>query len=115
MSEMNVQGMVIAESVVETIVTMAIRDVEGVAGLCTPAANGIRSLIGGKPAVQSIQVEVGENDQLNITLHIDVKSGYVLPDVAANVRQAVADAVAIQVGAQVNSVDIYVDGIQFTK
>ena len=29
------------------------------------------------------------------------------------VRQAVADAVASQVGAQVSSVDVYIDGIQF--
>ena len=37
--------------------------------------------------------------------------------IAANevedLRQAVADAVASQVGAQVSSVDVYIDGIQF--
>ena len=42
-----------------------------------------------------------------------VKSGRVIPDVAANVRQAVSDAVSTQVGAKVSSVDVYVDGIQF--
>lgn len=115
MSELKVQGMVIAQSVVETIVSMAARDVEGVACVYTPAASNIRSLIGGKPVVPGVLIEVGENDQLNVTLHLEVKSGYVLPDVAANVRQAVADAVAMQVGAQVDSVDIFIDGIQFAN
>ena len=44
---------------------------------------------------------------------MDVKSGNVLPDLAANVRRAVVDAVATQVGVKVASVDIYIDGIQF--
>jgi uncharacterized alkaline shock family protein YloU len=44
---------------------------------------------------------------------VSVKSGYVLPDVAASVRQAIADAVNTQVGAKVSYVDVYIDGIQF--
>ena len=115
MSELNVQGMSIAQNVVETIVTLAVRDVEGVAGLYAPATSGIRSLIGGKSSTQPIQIDTDENDELHIVLRLEVKSGYVLPDVAANVRQAAADAVAIQVGAKVGSVDIYIDGIQFSK
>ena len=37
-----------------------------------------------------------------------------IPAVAADVRQAVADAVVTQVGFKVSSVDVYVDGIRFT-
>ena len=54
-----------------------------------------------------------ENDQLHISVSMDVKSGYVLPDLAADVRRAVVDAVSTQVGATVSAVDIYIDGIQF--
>ena len=50
-----------------------------------------------------------------MSVRIDVYYGHVLPDLAANVRQAVADAVASQVGAQVGSVDVYIDGIQFAN
>ena len=46
-------------------------------------------------------------------MRIDVYHGHVLPDLAAQVRSAVADAVASQVGIQVASVDVYIDGIQF--
>ena len=48
-------------------------------------------------------------------MRIDVYYGHVLPDVAAAVRQSVADAVASQVGAQVGSVDVYIDGVQFNR
>ena len=48
-----------------------------------------------------------------MSLRLFVKSGLVLPDVAASVRQSVADALNTQVGVKVGSVDIYIDGIQF--
>ena len=88
MNELNLDGMALAPGVVETIVSIAANEVEGVAS-------------------------VDEDDKLVISVRVDVYYGYVLPDLAANLRQAVADAVASQVGAQVSSVDVYIDGIQF--
>ena len=35
--------------------------------------------------------------------------------IAANLRQAIADAVTSQVGVQVSSVDVYIDGMQFAR
>lgn len=114
MADLSIDGMNIAPGVVETIVSLAARDVDGVASIGDPAASGIRSLIGGgKPSTQGIDVELGENDDLLVSIRLHVLSGHVIPDVAANVRQAVADAVSTQVGAKVGCVDIYVDGIQF--
>ena len=115
MTDITINGMNIASSVVETIVSLAARDVEGVACIGSAATSGIRTLIGGKSAAQGIQIEVDENDQLVISVRMDIKNGYVLPDVAAKVRQSIADAVATQIGAKVGSVDIYIDGIQFAN
>ena len=116
MSELNVAGMAISPNVVETIVAMAARDVEGVESLVTDVQGGIRGLLsGGKQSAKAIEVDVDENDQLHIALRMNVKSGYVLPDVAADVRRAVADAVAMQMGIEVGSVDIFIDGIHFSK
>ena len=114
MANINIDGMNIAPGVVETIVSLAARDVDGVAGIGDAATGGIFTLIsGGKPSTQGIDVEADENNDLHISLRIQVKSGQVLPDVAAAVRQSVADAVSTQVGAKVGAVDIYIDGIQF--
>lgn len=113
MADLNIDGMAIAPGVVETIVSLAARDVEGVASIGPAAASGLMSWIGGKPSTQGIEIEVGENDELHVAIRMDVKSGYVLPDLAADVRRAVVDAISTQVGAKVSAVDIYIDGIQF--
>ena len=95
MTDLNVEGMALAPGVVETIVSIAVGEVEGVASVGPSSASGLRSVFASKPATQGI--------------------GYALPDLAANVRKAVADAVASQVGASVGAVDVYVDGIQFAR
>ena len=114
MADLNIDGMAIAPGVLETIVSLAVRDVEGVASVGDPTTSGLMTLIGGgKPSTQGIEIETGEDDELIVTLRLFVKSGQVLPDLAARVRQAVADAVETQVGAKVGAVDIFIDGIQF--
>lgn len=114
MTDLNIDGMNIAPGVVETIVSLAARDVDGVASVGDPATSGILTLIGGgKPSTQGVEVEVDDNSELHISISLCVKSGHVLPDLAADVRRAVVDAVNTQVGAKVGSVDIYIDGIHF--
>lgn len=113
MTDLNIDGMNIAPGVVETIVSLAARDVEGVAEVGDPATSNILTLIGGKPLTQGVEVEVDENNALQISVRLCVKSGQVLPDLAAAVRQSIVDAVNTQVGASVGSVDIFIDGIQF--
>lgn len=117
MSELNVDGMALAPGVVETIVSIAVAEVDGVASVGgTSAANrGIRAALGGKPTTAGIEITAGEDDTLQVSVRIDVYYGHVLPDVAAAVRQSVADAVASQVGVTVGSVDVYIDGIQFNN
>ncbi len=114
MSDLNIEGMTIAPGVVETIISLAARDVEGVASIGPATTSGLMDLIGGgRPSTQGIEVTTDENDELHVSIRMDVKSGNVLPDLAANVRRAVVDAVATQVGVTVAAVDIYIDGIQF--
>ncbi len=116
MTDLNIDGMVIAPGVVETIISLAVRDVDGVISVGDPTTSGIMSILGGgKPSTQGIEVETDENDALHVSLRLCVESGYVLPDLATAVRQAVADAINTQVGAKVGSVDIYIDGIQFSS
>lgn len=114
MNELNLDGMAIAPGVVETIVSIAAKEVEGVASV-GPTATSLRAMFTSRPTTQGIEIEVGDDDKLNVSLRVDIYHGYVLPDLAAKLRQAVADAVASQVGAQVGSVDVFIDGIQFAN
>ena len=114
MAELNIDGMAVAPGVVETIVSLAAQSVEGVACVGDPTTSGIFSIIGGgKPSTQGIEIDHDEDGKLHVSLHLHVKNGMVLPDLATNVRKAICDAVNSQVGASVGSVDVYIDGIQF--
>ena len=115
MTDLNLDGMAIAPGVVETIVSIAANEVDGVAAVGPSSASGLRSVFASKPSTQGIDIAVDEDDKLQISVRIDAYYGYVLPDLAANLRQAVSDAVASQVGIPVGSVDVYIDGMQFAR
>ena len=59
MSDINTEGMAIAPGVMETIVTLAVRDVSGVASVGA-APSGIRSLLAFKQSTQGVVVQVSE-------------------------------------------------------
>lgn len=113
MTDLNVGNMAIAPGVLETIISIAAKDVEGIAAIGAPNAGGLRSMLSSRPSTQGIEVNTTDDGTLNITIRITVYYGYVLPDVAAALRSAIADAVSGQIGASVNSIDVYIDGIQF--
>ena len=114
MEDLTIDGMNIAPGVVETIVSLAAREVDGVVGVGEMSAGGILSLIGGgKPSTQGVEVDTVEDGTLHVSVSVHVKSGNVLPDLAADIRRAIVDAVNTQVGAKVTSVDVFIDGIQF--
>lgn len=115
MKELNAEGMAVAPGVVETIVSIAVGEVEGVAVVGASGVGGIRSVLSSKQSVQGIEIVADEAGQLNISVRIEVFYGHVLPEVAAAVRTAVADAVAGQVGLSVANVDVYIDGVQFAN
>ncbi len=112
--DLNVEGMAIAPGVVETIIAIATTEVEGVASIGSTATSNIRKALGAKPSVQGIDVVVDENNQLQVSVRLEVNSGYPLPEIAAKVRSAIAAAAESQIGVSVSSVDIYIDAIHFT-
>lgn len=115
MADLNVDGMAIAPGVVETIISIAAKEVQGVAAIGPSGVGGLRSVFGSKHSTQGIEVDVDSDDSLHVSVRIDIYYGYVLPEVADAVRAAISDAVASQIGIPVGSVDVYVDGIQFAE
>ena len=62
MSDLNIEGMTIAPGVVETIISLAARDVEGVASIGPATTSGLMDLIGGgRPSTQGIEVTTDEH------------------------------------------------------
>lgn len=115
MSDLNLQGMALADGVVETIVSIAVQDIEGVASIGNASsASGLLAAFQTKPVTHGIEVLANDDDTLSVAIRIEVYYGYALPDIADQVRQAISDAVLSQVGLKVGSVDVYIDGIQFS-
>lgn len=113
-----IDGVSIAPGVVETIISLAAGEVEGVAGV--GAAGTISSIVSSFNAGKAIpttgiKVEVGEDNKVSVEITIQAYYGYRLVDVAAKVRTAIADALKGQIGADVTSVDVYVDGLAFEE
>ena len=113
MTDLNLGEMALADGVVETIVAISLQDVEGVslAGANSPA--GFFGSFAARPQTAGIEVNCIDQQTLHVSVHIEVTYGYALPEVAGRVRSVIADAVLTQVGVEVSSVDVFIDGIQF--
>lgn len=112
--EQKVDNMRLDQSVIDTIISMTASDVEGVASVGGSAPSGFLARLTSKPARTGIDCITDENGKLVITIHIEVYFGYVIPDVAERLRNAIVDALNVQVGLEVSAIDIFVDAIQFS-
>ena len=107
--QMNVEGLSIAPGVMETIISVAASE----ASLGSFATSGIRSMLASKPSTSGIETKMDDDSKLSVAVHVEVYYGYVLPELAAQLRSAIAEALATQAGVEVSSVDVYIDGLQF--
>lgn len=112
--ELIVDGVSIAPGVAETIISLAVCEVEGVAGVS--GSGTISSLAAAfssnkTSASAGIKLEIDELLKAHVALTLQVYYGYSLVEVAQRVREAVADALKAQIGIEVTSVDISIDAI----
>lgn len=108
--EIKLEGLGLAPGVLETIITLAAEQVSGVACICT---HGLAGKVGKGKSSRLIDVTIDEAGAATAVLHLQAEYGTPLRDVARGVQEAVADAIASQVGVPVNSVDVFIDGINF--
>lgn len=113
-----IDGITIAPGVVETIISLAAAEVPGVAGVGTAGAiSTIKSAFNAGNAIPAggVRIEPQGDKQVAVTISIQAYYGYRLVEIAENVRKAVADALAAQIGVTASSVDVHVDGLSFEE
>ena len=110
MTDTQTRGMDIAPDVLDTIVALALKDVEGVA-VVGQTSTGILSFFGSKQDQKGVSQVT--SDTIDVSVSITVLNGFSLDKIAADARKAIADAILAQTGYTVNRVDIHVDGILF--
>lgn len=112
------EGIEIAPGVAETIISLAAAEVDGVAGVGTAGPiNTIISAFNAGKAIPTAGIKLSVDDENKVAVEITIQAyyGYRLVEVADSVRAAVADSLKGQIGAEVASVDIYVDGLAFEE
>ncbi len=104
----------ISEEVLAVIAGAAAMEVDGVSALGSTLTNEVASLVTRRGVTKGVHLEVeGEAVQVDVT--ILVKYGYVVPEVAKNVQDAIQNAVMNTSGLDVASVNVTVSGVTFQK
>lgn len=109
------KNMTLAPGVIDTIISIATSEHDGVACVGSPVVSGFRSLFFQAPSTSGIETKFNAQDELEIELHITVFYGYVIPELADQLRTTIAEALLVQAGVRVSQIDIFVDGIQFKE
>lgn len=105
----------ISSEVVSVIASNAAMEVKGVASLGGGIAGNISQVLGRKNPFKGIKVEISENNEVNIDLHIVVEYGTRIPDVAWKIQERIKQSVESMTGLHVNEINIHVQGVSFEK
>jgi len=116
-TELSIAGISISKSVISTIVRTAAQKVDGVASVGgNDITSGLVSVFTSKTMNPESAVESAvEDGALKVTVHLAVFYGYPFPELAQEVREAIASAIMMQVGVEVAAVDICIDSLVFPK
>ena len=95
-------NVLISEDVIATIVSRAVGEVEGVAGL-----GSVPKRAWGK----GLKITISQDDQLSIECNVIVYYGQSVFDVAKAVQVAVGNAIQSMTGVKVSTVNVNVSGI----
>ncbi|MCL2807275.1 MAG: Asp23/Gls24 family envelope stress response protein [Coriobacteriia bacterium] len=115
MNETEGQAVVIAPGVAESIVALAVAQVEGVAQIgskVSQVSGGLFGVMSKNPVISGVLI-LEEEGSIVVELRIKVFYGYKLQEVAASVRATAADALLAQACIEIDRVNITIDGIIF--
>ena len=104
----------ISEEVLAVIAGAAAMEVDGVSALGTTLTNDVAALVTRKSVAEGVHLEV-EGEAVMVDVTILVKYGYVVPEVAKNVQDAIQNAVMNTSGLDVAGVNVTVSGVTFQK
>lgn len=115
LEEMDASGeMLITDEVVAIVAGMAAVEVEGVSGMSGGFAGGIVEAFGRKNLSKGVKVETLE-EETSIDLYVIVKYGYRIPDLAWRIQEKVKESVESMTGITVSTVNIHVQGVDFSE
>ena len=104
-------NVMISEDVIATIVSQALTEVEGIAGLNTKPVAEFIDLIGKKTWGKGLKVMIAEDNSLTIDCNVVIRYGQSVVEVAKAVQNTVSNAVESMTGVKVKCINVNVCGI----
>jgi len=104
----------ISDDVIATMVRVAVKEVEGVAGMAVTAGPAVADLLNKKTSSKGVKVSFGDESVVIDTM-IMVKYGSNVINVAAAVQESVMNHVQAMTGIDNVVVNVHVSGIAFDK
>lgn len=105
----------ISEDVIEVLSDKAAREIDGVAGLAAGFLDNVADVFGKKKSgAKGVDVEIRE-DKAEITVHVIIKYGCRIPEIAWRIQEAVKNTVESMTNLEVVKVNVFVDGVKFVE
>ena len=111
--EDEMDGLAITDEVIAVVAGTAAMEVETVAEMGTGFAGDIVEVLGRRKPTKGVKVLMDE-DRAVIVLYVIVKYGHKISDIAWDIQEKVKETVENMTGVIVESVNIHVQGIDFS-
>lgn len=105
----------ISEDVLATIAAEAAGSVQGVHAMASTLTSNIKGIIGLKNGSKGVDVILGEDNQVTVTLNITISYGHKIQDTAEEVQVAVMKAIADMTGYGIKAVNVNVLNVDIPK
>ena len=104
-------SVMISEDVIISIVTLAVSEVEGIAGLSSKPGADIVDMIGKKNWGKGLKVVINDDETISVDCNINVNYGQSVVDVAKAAQDAIISALDSMTGIKTSAVNVNVCGI----
>ena len=104
----------ISDDVIATMVRIAVKEVDGIAGMAVTAGPAVSDLLNKKTSSKGVKVSFAE-DSVTIDVVIMVQYGSSVVAVAKDVQETVLNHVQDMTGLENVTVNVHVSGIAFEK
>ena len=103
----------IASDVVATIAALAANEVDGVYSMSGNITNEIIGKLGMKNMSKGVRVTM-EEDNVKVDMNLNMKYGYSIPEVVAQVQERVSQQIETMTGLHVPAVNIRIAGVSLS-
>ena len=100
----------VADEVVTIIAGLAATEVDGVSSMSGNITNEIVSKIGIKNLSKGVKVDVIDGI-VTVDLSLNIKYGFAIPDVSANVQERVRSAIETMTGVEVGTINVKIASV----